>query len=84
MVVYILYSDTLSRYYSGQTADIKDRLVRHNQGREKSTKNGRLWRLIWHAEVPDRSEAMKLELRIKKRGARRFLEDLERRDQLSS
>ncbi len=78
MVVYILYSDTLSRYYSGQTADIEDRLIRHNQGREKSTKNGKPWRLVWFIQVPNRSEALKLEQKIKKRGAKRFLEDLDK------
>ena len=78
MVVYILYSETRSRYYSGQTADIKDRLIRHNQGREKSTKNGKPWRMVWHTQVADRSEALKLEIKIKKRGAKRFLEDLDR------
>ena len=78
MVVYILYSETRSRYYSGQTADFEDRLIRHNQGREKSTKNGIPWRMVWHTQVANRSEALKLELKIKKRGAKRFLEGLDR------
>ncbi|HSP11383.1 MAG TPA: GIY-YIG nuclease family protein [Salegentibacter sp.] len=79
MVVYILFSDKRSRYYVGQTANIDDRLERHNQGRVKSTKQGMPWKLVWQFLVKGRSEALKLEQKIKKRGAKRFLEDLEKK-----
>ncbi|AUP81170.1 GIY-YIG nuclease family protein [Flavivirga eckloniae] len=75
MVVYILYSQKRSRYYIGQTSDIKKRLVKHNNGLVPSTKGGSPWQLIKYLEVADRSEALKLEKKIKKRGAKRFLED---------
>ncbi|WP_374960325.1 GIY-YIG nuclease family protein [Gilvibacter sp.] len=73
--VYILYSEKSSRYYVGQTADINDRLERHNQGREKSTKFGLPWKLVLQLEVLTRSEALILERKIKKRGAKRYLDD---------
>ena len=74
-IVYILYSQKRSRYYVGQTDNIKKRLERHNNGLVPSTKGGSPWQLIKTFEVANRSEALKLEKRIKKRGAKRFLED---------
>ena len=59
--VYILYSNTSSRYYVGQTSDIDQRLERHNQGRVKSTKYGIPWEIVLQLDVSTRSEAMILE-----------------------
>ena len=75
MFVYILYSEKRSRYYIGQTVDINERLERHNKSVVPSTKGGAPWELIWKHEVSDRSEAMILERRIKKRGAKWFIDD---------
>ena len=73
--VYILYSQKSSRYYVGQTTDIKKRLKRHNNSGVPSTKSGVPWKIIRVIEVSDRSQALILERKIKKRGARRYLED---------
>jgi len=67
--------DTSSRYYVGQTADIIKRLKRHNQGYVPSTKGGAPWKLVLQLEVSTRSEALLLEKKIKKRGAKRYLDD---------
>jgi len=75
MFVYILYSEKRSRYYVGQTADIDKRLKRHNLGNVPSTTNGTPWELVLQIEVLSRSEAIVLERRIKKRGAKRFIDD---------
>ena len=61
-LVYILYSDTHSRYYIGQTANVCDRLQRHNKGMEKSTAP---WGLILFIEKPGRGDAMILERKLK-------------------
>ncbi|AUP78335.1 GIY-YIG nuclease family protein [Flavivirga eckloniae] len=74
-VVYILYSQKRSRYYVGQTNNIKKRIERHNKDLVPSTKGGSPWKLIKTLEVTNRSEALKLENKIKKRGAKRYLED---------
>ncbi len=75
MYVYILLSEKSSRYYVGQTADIGKRLKKHNNCGVPSTKFGVPWKLIKLIEVKDRSEAIKLEHKIKKRGAKRYLID---------
>ena len=75
MFVYILYSEKSSRYYVGHTADIDKRLKRHNSGVVPSTRGGIPWVLVLQLEVSTRSEAMILENKIKKRGAKRFLDN---------
>ena len=75
VTVYILYSRSLKKHYVGQTSNLEDRIRRHNSGRNRWTKSGIPWELIWIFECEMRSEAMKLEKRIKKRGAKRFLDD---------
>ena len=75
MFVYILYSEKRSKYYVGQTADIDKRLKRHNQGTVPSTKTGIPWLLVLQIEVSNRSEALLLERKIKKRGAKRFIDN---------
>ncbi|NNL02822.1 MAG: GIY-YIG nuclease family protein [Eudoraea sp.] len=75
MFVYVLFSEKRSRYYVGQTADINKRLKRHNEGFVPSTRGGIPWKLVLQIAVDSRSEAMQLEKRIKKRGAKRFIDD---------
>ncbi len=71
--VYILFSQKNLKYYVGQTHNIEQRLERHNRGTVQSTKNGLPWQLVTTFELGNRSEAMKLEHKIKKRGIKRFL-----------
>ena len=75
MYVYILYSKSLEKYYTGQTNNLKDRLHRHNSGWQKHTKKGKPWKLVWSRSCKNREEAVKLESKIKKRGAKRYLAD---------
>ncbi|MGA9238319.1 GIY-YIG nuclease family protein [Robiginitalea sp.] len=76
IVVYILYSRSLKKYYVGQSSNLKDRLERHNSGRSRYTKLGIPWELKYEFCCSTRSEAMRLERKIKKRGAQRFIDDL--------
>ncbi|KJF44645.1 GIY-YIG nuclease family protein [Draconibacterium sediminis] len=63
--VYILYSPSADVYYKGQTSDISERLKRHNSGREKATKHGIPWELVWATNKATRGEALKLERKLK-------------------
>ncbi len=73
--VYIIFSISSNRYYIGQTKNFDARIIRHNKGLVKSTKHGIPWKLILKIEVLSRNEAVFLEKKIKKRGAKRYLED---------
>ena len=64
-IVYILYSKSTDSYYKGQTSDLVDRLNRHNSKREKATKNGAPWNLVWSAQKETRGEALILERKLK-------------------
>ena len=75
MLVYVLYSYSLDRYYCGQTQDLDSRLIQHNAGRSKYTKKGIPWVLAHKIICSSRSEAIILETKIKKRGIRRYLLD---------
>ena len=74
-VVYILYSPSVKRFYCGQTDNFELRLARHNQAMVKTTKPGIPWIKVWLFEVDSRTEALKLERKIKGRGIKRYLDD---------
>ena len=72
--VYMIYSVTLDRLYTGITMDPDVRLGRHNAGKgAKATRAGRPWRLVYTYGGKNSSgvsltkgEALKEEARIKK------------------
>ena len=73
--VYILYSKSHRRFYSGYTQELKNRLREHNGGETKSIIPYLPYELVWSKEVTTRSQAMKIEKEIKSRGAERFLQN---------
>ena len=76
--VYILQSESTSRYYCGYTEDLKRRLKQHNDSNYKGSRTTKVfkgpWKLIWKQDIQTRSHAMQFERKIKKRGIQRFLE----------
>ena len=75
--VYILYSDRINQFYVGETTDVNERLIKHNEERnESSTAKGRPWVLKAYFEVPDRSYALRVEKFIKRQKSRMFIEKL--------
>jgi putative endonuclease len=75
-ITYILFSESISKFYTGHTYDLENRLREHNSGETISIKRGIPWRVIWTQSCLSKGEAMKVESKIKKRGAARFLADL--------
>jgi len=75
--VYILFSDGIRKYYSGSCENLESRFHQHNSGWSRYTKRGVPWRIVKSIEVADKRAARQLENQIKKRGAKRFLNDLE-------
>ncbi|MCF8332788.1 MAG: GIY-YIG nuclease family protein [Bacteroidales bacterium] len=62
---YILFSESLQRFYYGQCNDLEKRLERHNRGYVRSTRCGRPWELVAYKQCITRSESMKLEKQLK-------------------
>ena len=59
--VYILESERTGRYYVGSTADVEERLTRHNQGRSKYTKSGIPWKVVYTEQCETRAQAVRRE-----------------------
>ena len=73
--VYILFSESSGRYYIGHTQNIENRLFEHNSGEGNFTSKYAPWILVWSKSMNSKGEAIRLENKIKKRGAKRFLND---------
>jgi putative endonuclease len=72
---YIIYSLKIDKYYTGQSDDLDRRMEEHNRGKTPFLATGMPWHLVYSKEFNSRTEAIKLEKFIKKRGAARFLKD---------
>ncbi|MBP9095640.1 MAG: GIY-YIG nuclease family protein [Ignavibacteria bacterium] len=73
---YILYSETLEKYYCGSTSDVNKRLVEHNSGKTNFTRKAKDWQIIKFFEFENKSDALRLENKVKARGCKRFLDSL--------
>ncbi len=75
--VYILQSLSSGRYYCGHTSDLERRLREHNDPDYTLSRTTKVlqgpWEIVWSKKCPIRSEALKLEKSIKKRGISRYL-----------
>ncbi len=74
--VYILDSHTSDKYYTGSTANIAERLKRHNAGATTSTKAGKPWKIVFTREFGPKSEALKFEFYIKNMKSRKLILEL--------
>ena len=72
--VYILYSASTDRYYRGQTADLGNRIARHNRGEVGSTALGVPWELVWFTEKANRSQGVLLEQKLKNLSRARLIQ----------
>jgi putative endonuclease len=77
--IYILYSATSDKYYTGYTSDYKLRLLQHNTQEHFNsfTSKHRPWKLAAVFECgTDRGAALKMERFIKKQNSRKLLQQL--------
>jgi putative endonuclease len=72
--VYIIYSASLDKYYTGSCQDFGIRLLQHNSGRNKSTKGGIPWVLKYEEIYETNQEVRKREAAIKKMKSRKYIE----------
>ena len=73
-IVYILYSHSLKKFYTGFTSNIEQRIEFHNLGMNNFTSKGVPWVIIHTFCIDTKIEAIALEKTIKKNGAKRYLE----------
>jgi len=71
--VYILQSEAFrDRFYTGCACDLRDRFVRHNQGRVPHTQKWKPWRLKTYVAMSDRTRARNFERYLKTSSGRAF------------
>ena len=64
------------KYYTGMSQDFRERFRQHQAGKCKTTSKHLPVTLIKHFICEDRTQARTLEIKIKNRGAKRFMNDL--------
>ena len=73
---YILYSDTLDRYYIGHTQDLSQRLQKHLTNHKGFTGRVSDWKVVYFEVFPTKTAAYARERAIKKRKSRKYIETL--------
>ena len=74
--VYILYSQSKDRYYTGYSVNPEERLIEHNMGATTSTRSGRPWLLVYTEEYDDKHAAIIREREIKGMKSRKYIKTL--------
>ena len=76
--VYILYSESLDKFYIGETEELEERLEQHAIGFFKSSYTSKVkdWELFLSIECEDRVMARALERHIKQNKSRKYIQDL--------
>ena len=73
--IYILYSATLDKYYCGVTEmSVEERLARHLDDHGGFTSIAKDWVCVYTEAIENKSDALRREKQIKKRGIKRYLE----------
>ncbi len=62
---YVLQSEKDGKYYIGSTDDLGKRILRHNKGYSRYTKNRGPFKIVFKQEFQTRSEAKKREYYLK-------------------
>ena len=75
--VYILYSQSLRKFYTGSSRDndARMRLMAHNAGRTKSTKAGRPWLIVIEESYANYMDARKRENFLKSGIGRKWIKE---------
>jgi len=66
--VYLLYSRKKSRFYIGETSDLRRRLSEHNEGKTFSTRTDRPWEVVYYEAYVSKQAALVRERRLKQYG----------------
>ncbi len=71
--VYVLQSEKDGQWYIGSTKDLKRRVMQHNRGESKSTKNRRPLEMVYYEASDSKSSALKREKYLKTAYGHRYL-----------
>jgi len=71
--VYVLESENVNELYIGYSDNLKKRFKEHNQGKNRSTRPYRPWKLIYYEACLNKKDAERREKYFKKTQGRRLL-----------
>ncbi|TKC00181.1 GIY-YIG nuclease family protein [Pedobacter cryophilus] len=74
--VYILFSQSLNKYYIGSTSDLEDRLRKHNSNHKGFTGTHSDWIIKYSETFETKIQALKREKQIKNWKSRIMIEKL--------
>jgi len=72
--VYVLQNQK-GRWYIGSTKDLRKRILKHNSGKNKSTKYGIPWKLIYYEACLNQENTRAREKYLKSGMGRRYLKN---------
>ncbi len=78
--IYIIYSQRIDKYYIGFSADVQNRLAKHNRKSNGFSSRGRPWILVYSEAFDSKKKAMEREKQLKSWKNRERLEALIRSD----
>ncbi|MBU3965013.1 GIY-YIG nuclease family protein [Patescibacteria group bacterium] len=73
--VYLLLSLKIHQWYTGSTKDLRKRILNHNEKKNKSTKFGAPWKLIYYEACLSREDARAREKYLKSGMGKRYLKN---------
>ena len=73
---YLLQSQVDQSFYIGQTKDLEQRLILHNEGHTKSTLAKRPWKIVYFEVFDTRAHAIQRERFLKKQRNKAFYQRL--------
>ena len=71
--VYVLYSDSSNKHYTGFTTNLENRLLSHNELGKEWTSKYRPWNLIYTKSFEEKKEALQYERWLKSGVGREFI-----------
>ena len=67
--IYVIYSKKHDFMYVGYTKNLKNRLIKHNKGNVKTTKEYKPFELIYYEAYSDKQDAITREYKLKHQGS---------------
>ncbi|MDX1761071.1 MAG: GIY-YIG nuclease family protein [Christiangramia sp.] len=74
--VYILFSQSLDRYYIGSSHNIESRLIKHLQAHKGFTSRAKDWKIVYKENYSNKKLALKREKEVKNWKSRIMIEKL--------
>ena len=76
--LYIIFSESLNTYYTGETSNLNERLEKHNKHYYKGgfSKIAEDWRVVLSKRCKHRGEALYLESFIKRMKSKKFIQKI--------